>query len=295
MNLRLKCVVRGCCLAVCVAAALFVYWQMQKARLVRAAFRSSVMQVLKDHYPDRDFRLGADPDTIELDDIKFNLVNLYREVGGDYGDEERTGRIVDFFASSLKDISRLRSLNAGWQSWKTAAALNLQLASADFGKNLDLVSQPFVGSLRVFYVLDAGRNVTYVSQDQLRSWGVTVETLHETALRNLDKISRDVELHATPSGDGRGTFLAVDVKDGYAAARLASPAFQKRMALLLGARFYAAVPNRDFLFAWSPDYAHHDGFVKQAAADFRQPYPISPAIFRVTPGNEELAPGRGDR
>jgi len=177
------------------------------------------------------------------------------------------------------------------QTWEqAAAAVNLQLAPADFGNDRALVSRPFAGTLKAFSVLDSDRNVTYISRDQLRAWGTSEETLQATALANLDRMSGGGDLAATPAPDGRGRFLVVDATDGYAAARLLSPAFRRRIADRLGAHFYAAVPNRDFLVAWSLDYSRQEQFASKAAVDFRErPHPVSPQVFLVSADYVQVA------
>jgi uncharacterized protein YtpQ (UPF0354 family) len=277
--------------ACCLVSVSFLLWRTQKEKRVRADFPTRVVEVLKEHYPDRAFQLGSEPDTIELGDLRFNLSNLLRDFQTQgYDHEEGQKRIVEFFESSLRDVAKIKSLNTGSVSWEQAAeVLNVQLAPAYFGKKQDLLSRPFVADVSVYYVVDVGSNLAYVSRDQLQAWGVTADALHETALRNLDKISKDLDLEVTRSGDGRGKFLVVDVRDAYAAARLASPEFRKRMALLLGERFYAAVPNTEFLVAWSLDYSRHEAFVRKVADDFRaRPHPISPDVVLVTTDGVQL-------
>jgi uncharacterized protein YtpQ (UPF0354 family) len=287
MSLHWKWLVVACCLV----AVPFLLWRMQKAKRVGAEFRAQVAEVLKEHYPDRAFQLGSDPNTIELDDLRFNLSNLLRDFQTkSYDHKERQKRIVDCFELSLQDVPKINGLKTGSASWvKAAEVVNVQLAPADFGKTQDLLSRPFVDDVSVYYVLDVGSSVLYVSREQQQTWGVTADAVHETALRNLDKISKDLDLEVTRSGDGRGQFLAVDVRDAYAAARLASPEFRKRMALLLGERFYAAVPNTEFLVAWSLDYSRHEAFVRKVADDFRtRPHPISPDVVLVTTDGVQL-------
>jgi len=43
---------------------------------------------------------------------------------------------------------------------------------------------------------------------------------------------------------------------------------------------FACIPNRDFLVAWTPDFAQRRAFATQIAQDFRaRPHPLADALF----------------
>ena len=97
MSLHWKWLVVACGLV----ALSFLVWRMQNEKRVRADFRAQVVEVLKEHYSDRAIRLGSDLDTIELDDLRFNLTNLLRDFQTQgYDHDEGHKRIVEFFESS---------------------------------------------------------------------------------------------------------------------------------------------------------------------------------------------------
>ncbi|MGI5176203.1 hypothetical protein ACQEVZ_07745 [Dactylosporangium sp. CA-152071] len=53
------------------------------------------------------------------------------------------------------------------------------------GLDLALVSRPFVGSLVTTYVVEVGSGLRFVSEDELNGVAITVDELHEQAVRNL--------------------------------------------------------------------------------------------------------------
>ncbi|MET7420893.1 hypothetical protein [Dactylosporangium sp. NPDC005555] len=53
------------------------------------------------------------------------------------------------------------------------------------GLDLALVSRPFVGSLVTTYVVEVGAGLRFVSEDELNGVALTVDELHEQAVRNL--------------------------------------------------------------------------------------------------------------
>ena len=53
------------------------------------------------------------------------------------------------------------------------------------GLDLAPVNRPFVGSLLTTYVVDVGVGLRFVSEDELNGMALTVDELHEQAVRNL--------------------------------------------------------------------------------------------------------------
>jgi hypothetical protein len=70
---------------------------------------------------------------------------------------------------------------------------------------------------------------------------------------------------------------------------------RQRLTAALGDPFFAAVPNRGSLVAWSTDYAHAERFAAKVREDFaRRPYPISPEVFSVHADGRLATTARSD-
>ncbi len=101
-------------------------------------------------------------------------------------------------------------------------------------------------------------------------------------MSNLTKISERLEIEASrpKNKEQPGKWLAISENDGYAAARILVPSVRTRIAELLGETFFIAFPNRDFLVAWSRDYAYHLKFAARVKEDFEsRNHPLSPDVF----------------
>ena len=80
------------------------------------------------------------------------------------------------------------------------------------------------------------------------------------------------------------------------------PEIRQRISQILGNSFFVAFPNRDFLIAWSRDYAYHLNFVERVQEDFEtRHHSLSPDIYvgseegvRVATGEDHLSAIRID-
>lgn len=147
-----------------------------------------------------------------------------------------------------------------------------------------IVSQSFVEGLRVAYVIDHDRTLSYVPRATFDRWGVSLETLHETALRNLVARSEAIQAHAAPDENGQVYLLLFQTMDGYDAARLLLPSLHDRLRGYLGSPFVAAVPNRDILICFRNDPEIVSRLLRQIGEDYRQmPHQVTDKLFLVTP------------
>jgi uncharacterized protein YtpQ (UPF0354 family) len=111
-----------------------------------------------------------------------------------------------------------------------------------------------------------------------------MDELHRVATRVLWNASRTIELKADRPADPTlaGKYLFISTHDGYDAARLDIDKLREEIGKKLGYPYYVAIPNRDFLVAWSKNYAFGDKFAQKVREDFEhQSYPISPLVYRV--------------
>jgi uncharacterized protein YtpQ (UPF0354 family) len=97
-----------------------------------------------------------------------------------------------------------------------------------------------------------------------------------------------LSLRSDPDG---GAFVAVSTTHGYDAARLLLPHFMRRVREALNASLiFAGIPNRDFLVAWTPDFAPRWGFATKIAQDFQsRPHPLTGALFASNDSGVRLA------
>lgn len=147
-----------------------------------------------------------------------------------------------------------------------------------------VVYRPWVNGTVVTFVCDSVGSTTSLRPEQMERWGVSIDELDAIALRNLERYATLPELSVIED-DAGGKIVAVMMRDGYDSARILLDGWQQQVATLLGSTFYAGIPARDLLFAFSigpksfVERLEHR--IKQAFE--RAPYPISPHSFLVTP------------
>ena len=123
-------------------------------------------------------------------------------------------------------------------------------------------------------------------------WDINQETLHATALRNLEKLSEDTNIEFASSGeDAEDKYAIIETNDSYAAVRILVPWIRKQIANNVGTTAIAATPTRDFLIFWHPEFSLQDSFISQVKKEYTDggTYKLSPSFLRVTENNiEEL-------
>ena len=132
------------------------------------------------------------------------------------------------------------------------------------------------------YVIDSEKAFQYINKDHLKKWKIDLESVQKTAYDNLATASSDTKVKSTfaRGKEARGKYLTISVKDGYAAARLLLPEMRNKIESELGKPCYVAIPNRDFLVAWSYNFSNKRAFKRQVLRDFHyRDHPLSPGNF----------------
>ncbi len=124
---------------------------------------------------------------------------------------------------------------------------------------------------------------TLVSMEDCRLWGVDQETLHEHAMSNILRDTR--ELNMTGGRCDNYTLFSFPIEHPHNAARIMLPLVQKHLRPHLGKNFYMAAPDRDVLLAFSCDdeetlkWFRHQVEVRYT----KSANPLSDKLFLITP------------
>lgn len=146
-----------------------------------------------------------------------------------------------------------------------------------------MVSQPFVADLLIAYAIDQDRTIDYIPQGRFGQWNVSLDDLHETALKNLVQRSSAIEAHAAPDERGEISLIVFQTMDGYDASRILLPTLHERLRGHLGSPFAAAIPNRDILLCFRNDDETVEKYRKQIRTDYQQmPHQVTSALLLVT-------------
>lgn len=248
------------------------------------SFRQQVLGILNQKYAHLQPKAGDEDSTIEVDNGSksgvIDLTNIYGKVR-QVPVAQQEAEIVDYLGKMLKGFDAEDDKSRS--SWAAMSKLlRPRLVSSTLRLPLPtMLQRPFATGARHAYVLDHDDHVEYVQRDMLQPWGVDLEQVHKTAVANLEELTEvlDIEMR---QAKGNGRFIGVVYGDSYDAARLVLPDFRRRLLEMLGEPFFAGIPHRDLLLAWSSDVRQQSLFVGKIAADFKQsPYPITDAIFHV--------------
>jgi Protein of unknown function (DUF1444) len=244
------------------------------------SFRGEVVALIKKRRPQLKIDLPQDPGSLIFGRKHVYLENLYRTMATSTG-RERDDAILKFIdmaiASGGGDLAEVDFAEA-------RPRLRPRIIHRDY-QNLEdannkIVVRPLSDETRIAYVIDSEASVQYVMEAQLQTWSTTAAIVHTAAIENLDAISSEVEIETSSGEQNHGRYATVNERDSYAAARLLSPVFVKRLHDSLGAAIFVAMPNRDFLVAWTPDWEKRREFAEQVSKDIlNRPYPLSDELF----------------
>jgi uncharacterized protein YtpQ (UPF0354 family) len=269
------------------AAAGLVSTRALSDTLVEGDFKQTVIALLSRRHPEWHVDPGTNPQTIKIESSEIYLDNIYRHVR-DLPSAQRDDEIVAFMERALTERE------ASTDKSEFASASNLirpQIVPADYLEQAgDLVHRAFLAGLLVAYAVDDKERYELIRQSNIDSWHVGQTDIEARAIANLESVSAGISLSPRSNPDG-GAFIAVSTTDGYDAARLLLPQFMRHMREALNARLiFAGIPNRDFLVAWTPDFAPRRAFATKVAQDFQsQPHPLTDALFASTDTGVRLA------
>ena len=115
--------------------------------------------------------------------------------------------------------------------------------SIELSKEDSPVMKPFAQNLTISYAIDMGTHYQFIANRDL-SEEVTIEKLHEAALRNMiDEIADNIQAH----GD-KTDVLMITNGGNYEAAMLIWDGIWPQIESVVEGDFYVAVPARDVLY-----------------------------------------------
>jgi uncharacterized protein DUF1444 len=254
-----------------------------------ARFRGEVVSLLKRRRPDLVLELpDDDPQTIIIGQMHVFLGNLERQVAG-LDKRTREKDIVGFFNNIISASKAATSRIRTWQ--EARRRLRIQVVPIEYRQQgSPLVSRDLSSKVIIAYALDAPALYHLVTRDMLSDWGVDAGAVHAAAIAGLEAVSSSMAIKIQRSKGGRGAFVIVSRRDGYDAARLLLPGFMRRVRQAIGENLVAAIPNRDFMAAWTPDFSAHASFVSLIEKDAAtRDHPLTDELFISTAGGIRLA------
>ncbi len=259
----------------------------QQAPIDPETFSQRALAIAGKEFPALNLKQADKPLLFTCTGGRLSLENLYKVVKEDT-ERGKEDNEIRRFLKSISEINPSKAISPPipWDDVKTR--LRPQIFPSTYLKKTKKLlvarSLPFSRKLLEGFVIDSENTFQYVTQDHLKAWNVDVDQLSKCAYDNLDRASQDLKIEAVDAGgrEARGKYITISVTDGYAAARILLPDIRKRLQKDLGDPCYVAIPNRDFLIGWSPDFSHKEKFVEQVRKDYQsRHHPLTPLVYEM--------------
>ena len=231
-------------------------------------------RVLKLFSSEQDLHPGDHPLQVLLAGAPLDLMELYQKC--QFNEVQSEDLIRQYFSFPLA-FARSKKY-----SWHDAQLLvRPQLVPSKIAAPFQVFTLPFAGPIAASIAVKEHDQQIYVRFKDLEEWNVRPEELLNTAIVNLNSDQAEMEITVT---DGTDRFIGLETHDGFDAARILLPKVREFAVQKLGAKYYAGIPNRNFLILWSPECSprFQDYAIEKIETDFTiQNYPLSSSVFVV--------------
>jgi uncharacterized protein YtpQ (UPF0354 family) len=240
---------------------------------------NDVLKQLSERHPDQGYEF--DDDGIRGRDHRISLGNLYRQVEAS---PRRRAAIVKQFVEGL---SFTAEHPPGHEELDDVRGNILPVlkptAYLKPGTPTEhLVTSEWLGDVVICYVIRSEKIFRFLTHWDLGRWDMTQDALHELSIKNLAALPWPERLEGARQSGGR--LIIVATNDSFDASRLLHPELHRLFSGALGSPFYAGIPNRDTLVAFSArSRSLRQHTLRQIRRDFnRSAYQITPQPFLVT-------------
>lgn len=156
-----------------------------------------------------------------------------------------------------------------------------------------MVNGAVADGLHVIYgIEESDDKIRYVSYQDLQDWGVSHTTVHVTAVRNLERLTKGKRVNRLAAPDGSRPMFIWHVEDGYDAARMLLVDWLEEFAEAVEGRLLLAAPHRNWMVAFGdadPDLV--DVVKRKTEAEHQGAgFPVSPYLYWWTGERLERVP-----
>lgn len=237
-------------------------------------FQKKVLRLMEPHTGFIDIRPAGRPLAVLLNGVELDLTELSERCRNNEVQTEELIRQYFSFPTAF-----VRSQKFSW--YEAQMLVRPQIVPAELGQRFEVFLLPFAGPLAVAIVIKEGPEQFFVHSEHLKEWNVRPEELFNTSIVNFN--SDPVEMEVTIT-DGKDRFIGLETRDGFDAARILLPKVREFAVSKLGEKYFAGLPNRDFLILWSVDCSprFQEYACEKIETDFSiQNFPLSPERFVV--------------
>jgi uncharacterized protein YtpQ (UPF0354 family) len=250
-------------------------------QLVMRKLANEVLQQLRKRHPDQEFEF--DEKGIRGKNRVVFLGNLFREVRA-----AAPGRRQEIVQHFIDNLSLSAELPMGHEVWEEIRDQILPvLKPRDYidpdSPTQHLLTTEWLADVLICYVIKSKKLFRFVTGWDVNRWGTTPQALHELALTNLSRLPWPKRLDGSRERDG-GRIILIETNDSMAASRLLHPDLHRLFSGPLGSPFWAGIPDRNTLVAFSDRRGLKKRIGRQLRKDHNtSAYPITPRPFLVTP------------
>jgi uncharacterized protein YtpQ (UPF0354 family) len=249
-------------------------------QLLMRKMANEVLQQLRKRHPDQEFEF--DEKGIRGRNRVVFLGNLFREVRA-----AAPARRADIIQHFIDNLSLSTELPMGHELWEEVQEHILPvLKPSDYiepGTPTEhLLISEWLADVVICYVIKSKKLFRFVTGWDVNRWKTTAQALHELALQNLSRLPWPSRLEGSRQKDG-GRVILIETNDSMAANRLLHPDLHRLFSGPLGSPFWAGIPDRNTLVAFSDRRALKKRIGRQLRKDYNtSAYPITPRPFLVT-------------
>jgi hypothetical protein len=250
-------------------------------QLSREQFIQRVIEHVRVKFPLVKLARGAQPFSMTVNGNLAPLENLYRV---SLLRPEDLDRHVDrWMVELLRAAEGTPDQSGDFEQIKERILPMVLSATTTELKTDAMVTQPLIEGLIVAYALDSDRTISYIPRALFEEWKMSIDDLHEVAIKNLVAKSEAINAHAAQDESGAINLILFQTMDGYDASRILLPTLHERLREHLGSPFAAGIPNRDILLCFRDDEETVNRLKSQIADDFRQmPHQVTDKLLLVT-------------
>lgn len=229
-----------------------------------ALFREDVLSLAREKFP----LLTIESEgsfSISVEGSEINLANFYRSY------IHAPEQLKNIVLPGVAAVVRLQELSPEQLIPELAEVADRIMpmlypdSKADSNETMsDFVQTPWVGGLRIMFVIDEAESYRFVHNHMLRTWEVDADDLRELAMDNLQSFADEHPLEVSVVGEEDDARMLVPVNPNpYNSVRLLGEQLHGRLRQVLGAELVVGVPNRDFFVAVSLNHPELIGQIQQ--------------------------------
>lgn len=206
--------------------------------------------------------------------LKVSLDNVRR----DYERDKDKSRISDLVQTL---ISYSIEIPSKWVDAKNDIYISLFPNDYEFN---DFINHKITDEFSKVYIHSGNDKFTWITADDLKTWGITEAELDRQASINADNLLAKPKIEIEAIENHKLGLVAVEHAT-LKGALLFAPAMKEKVKADFGFPFYAVIPVRDFCYIFSEkDYAFFSERIgKVVVEEYKQSgYPITTEILKFT-------------